>query len=220
MSSNYLILLKLLVRTSWFVCGEQESGGTLLSTNKLISLGSEVIDMHTRTYTLEEVGKVIETKPEELEKTAKEMHRTKAAVRLLQWQANTFHKGRENVGSPSLQKHFRTYFTNKGNLQLEKEEPRKLPVEKLEVSTKVDECKAHLEGLIEEAQTIFEKLQSTLSEIAQLSVRHQLHSKLDELEEMKEWKKETEKEYNDLKEFRDHARRNNLGSMLRAQSPF
>lgn len=189
-------------------------------------------------YTFEAVQKALDATPDMMVEVGKEIGRTKDAISTLRWQARQFQKGEVKYVSQPLQEHFRTYFTNKGNMQLEAQAPTEpkpmaeapTAPEETEVRSEAqasDVCEHTLEKLVKEAEDTFARMQMLMQQIAKVSVQHQNHSMKDELHALRKYKTEneenkleTEKELKNLRDFRDKAKKSNLGTMLRSVTPF
>lgn len=184
-----------------------------------------------KSYTLENVAQVIEADPNDLRDLSKSLGRTHAALNTLRWQAREYQKGNmKAVNSQVLRDNFQKYY-NKGDMQLQKKEEAQVetPVEEKVESQPTPEivsapasdlCEHELEELVKKASDAFDTLQVHMSEIARVTTKHQLHSTTDELEKLRAWKKEVDPELTDLRSFREAAKKNNFGSMIRRNIPF
>jgi hypothetical protein len=167
------------------------------------------------TWSYDEVAKALDDKRTN-EEVGKEMGRTTVAIESLRHQATMFKKD-ENAKwiSQNVRGHFQRYFVNKGNMKLQA-----MPNGKPQMQPKVvvaDKCEQELDSMMNNANETFELLKHQLSEIAQLTVTHQNHKVLEELEALRAWKKENEPELIQLRELKKTAQKSNFASMVRSK---
>lgn len=176
-------------------------------------------------YSFEDVQKALEAQPDSLREVGESMGRTKDAMSTLRWQARQFQKGELKYVSQPLQEHFRKYFTRDEVVIEPKEEPKTPEVTEAASS---DLCEHTLEGLVKDAEDTFARLQQITSQIAKVSAQHENHSLVEKMKkdmeahdkQVEQKMLEVENELEELREFRERARKSNIGSMLRSAVPF
>lgn len=152
-----------------------------------------------------DVEKVLdERKP--MKELVSETGRTPAAITNVRKQAMLFQRNQgTSYISKSMKEYFKTYFTNRGNMMLEETQS--------EVAS--GRTEEGLEVMIEKTDQTFDILKQQLSDLAEAKVV-ETHSELvRELVELREYKKNTQSELEQLREFRQKAQKSNLGARLR-----
>ncbi len=76
-----------------------------------------------------------------------------------------------------------------------------------------------VEGLAAQMEALFDKSKGVMAEIVAKSVARKVAAHMQELEELRAYKKETEEEIDALREFRKKAKESNFYSILRGKLP-
>jgi hypothetical protein len=174
--------------------------------------------MKIQEWTFDEVSQVLDDKRAASE-VAKDMrNRSTGAVYSLRNLANQYQKGKGSYITRNMREHLHKYFVNKGNMNLEpmqQKEQENTPEMKWRADSQVDTCEKQMEEIVVSAEKQFESLKELMAQLARTTTTHENHKIMQELSELKEWKKTTEPELSELREFKKTAQSSNFASVLR-----
>jgi hypothetical protein len=170
--------------------------------------------MFINKWNYEDTEKALTVRP--VAEISKEINRTPQAIAIVRNLAKSYQKGNTKYITHTMQSHFQRFY-NKGNGELVTEQVAKTPEAAPEKS---------VDTMINELDEMFEQLKNQVTKVVVTSVQTQnekilteLNNIREEVKDFREYKVKADKELEELRAFKEHAKSSNFAATLHKLMP-